>query len=102
MIKGDLKESTKDIEEVRCGYEEIKKKATDGCQEVTDELLSDLSDIKEGLIYSNSVQTDEYSFLRNQASQLTQDRIRLQQNFLVLENRILETEKDIGMKEFKF
>ena len=101
-MKDDLKESRRDIEDVKGSYEQLSKKTADGCDEVTKELMMELENITEELQYSNSVQVDEHLFLKSQASQLTQDRIRIQQNMLVLENKVLETEKDIGMKEFRF
>ncbi len=45
-----------------------------------------------------AIETDETTYLKQQVNQLTQDRIRLQQNTLVLENRVIESEKDVGFK----
>lgn len=46
----------------------------------------------------SSVQTEECSFLKKQINLLNQDRIKLTQNILILDNRVGENEKDIGFK----
>lgn len=46
----------------------------------------------------NTVQTEETNFLKKQINLLNQDRIKLTQNILILENRVAENEKDVGFK----
>ena len=41
---------------------------------------------------------EEFNQLKSQVNTLIQDRMKLQQDTLVLENRIFETEKDLGYK----
>ena len=41
---------------------------------------------------------EELHFLKNQLNALTMDRVKLQQNVIVLETKVIETEKDMGFK----
>jgi len=44
------------------------------------------------------IEKSESTFLRQQMHQLNQDKIKLQQNCLILESRVQETESDVGFK----
>lgn len=46
----------------------------------------------------NQMENEEINILKQQVGVLVQDRMKLQQDTLVLENRVFETEKDLGYK----
>lgn len=43
----------------------------------------------------------ETIFLKQQMNQLNQDKIKLQQNGLILESRVTEAESDVGYKQYQ-
>lgn len=43
----------------------------------------------------------ETNFLKQQMNQLNQDKIKLQQNGLILESRVTEAESDVGFKQYQ-
>ena len=60
--------------------------------------LDEINRLSKDLRNSNNIQTEETNFLKKQVNMLTQDRIKLTQNILILENRVIENEKDVGFK----
>ena len=60
--------------------------------------LDEIDRLSKDLRNSNNIQTEETNFLKKQVNLLNQDRIKLTQNILILENRVAENEKDVGFK----
>ena len=60
--------------------------------------LDEINRLSKDLRNSNNIQTEETNFLKKQVNMLNQDRIKLTQNILILENRVIENEKDVGFK----
>lgn len=60
--------------------------------------LDEISRLSKDLRNNNNIQTEETNFLKKQVNMLNQDRIKLTQNILILENRVIENEKDVGFK----
>jgi len=60
--------------------------------------LDEVARLSKELKHINTIQNEETNFLKKQVNFLNQDRIKLTQNILILENRVVENEKDVGFK----
>lgn len=66
--------------------------------EISRFFLDEVTRLSKELKNMNTIQTEETNFLKKQINLLNQDRIKLTQNILILDNRVAENEKDVGFK----
>lgn len=66
--------------------------------EISRFFLDEISRLSKELKNMNNIHTEETNFLKKQVNLLNQDRIKLTQNMLILENHVIENEKDVGFK----
>ena len=61
--------------------------------EISRFFLDEVTRLSKELKNMNTIQTEETNFLKKQINLLNQDRIKLTQNILILDNRVAENEK---------
>ncbi|KRX10505.1 hypothetical protein PPERSA_01517 [Pseudocohnilembus persalinus] len=95
----DLEQSKRDLQNVRNDIVSIGHLSNESGSEVSRYVMDETLRIAKEFRKLTLIESDETTYLKNQVQNLVQDRIRLQQNTLVLENRVNETEKDVGFKK---
>ena len=76
----------------------ISTKFNDESSQLNKNIMEDCILLTKRLRNMIQIEREETSVLKYQVSQLCQEKIKLQQNVLVVENRVCETEKDFGFK----
>lgn len=66
--------------------------------EISRFFLDEINRLSKELRNMNNIQNEECNYLKKQIGYLNQDRIKLTQNLLILDNRVAENEKDVGFK----
>ncbi|EAR84999.1 hypothetical protein TTHERM_00529510 (macronuclear) [Tetrahymena thermophila SB210] len=94
----DLEDSKKDLQSLRNDVVSLGHLNNDQCSELSRFVMDETLRLAKDFRKLTNIEQDECTYLKQQVNQLTQDRIRLQQNTLVLENRVNETEKDVGFR----
>lgn len=97
-MDNDLIESKKNIQKLRGEFLYLGFKNNDNNNEMSNFIVNEA--IKVTNTFKKLLQEDdeEFSQLKQQVNTIIQERIKIQQDSLVLENRIFETEKDLGYK----
>lgn len=94
----DLEDSKRSIQSMKNDFLRISHVNNEQDNEMSRFFLDEISRLSKDLRNSNNIQTEETNFLKKQVNMLNQDRIKLTQNILILENRVIENEKDVGFK----
>lgn len=92
----DLEDSKRNIQIIRSELLSLGHLNNEACQDVSRFVMDEAIRITKDFKNIQNIESDETKFLKEQVNYLSQDRIKLQQNTLVLENRVMEAEKDIG------
>ena len=94
----DLEESKKTIQKLRGEFLHLGFVNNDNNAEmsgfIVDEAIKLTNDMKKLMQEEN----EEFNQIKTQINMLVQERIKVQQETLIIENRIYETEKDLGYK----
>lgn len=93
-----MEESKRDIQSLKNDFLRISHINNEHNNEISRFFLDEISRLSKELRNMNNIQTEETNFLKKQVNFLNQDRIKLTQNILILENRVIENEKDVGFK----
>ncbi|CAD8207893.1 unnamed protein product [Paramecium octaurelia] len=92
----DLDMTKKDKEQLRNNLIELSQKTTDSFDEANSYLNDEYRRLMQEFHEQNALQLEQHQFLKQQVDQINQDRIKLQQNTIVLENRVQDAEKELG------
>ena len=95
----DLETSKQDIELLRTGLFSLSSGMNGSFSNLTQFTLDESRRLSKQLREIAQQENEEARFLRAQVTQLTQDKIKLQQNTIVLDNRVTESEKDLGFRK---
>ena len=94
----DLEDSKRSIQSLKNDFLRISHINNEQDNEMSRFFLDEIGRLSKELKSMNNVQTEETNFLKKQINLLNQDRIKLTQNILILENHVIENEKDVGFK----
>jgi hypothetical protein len=97
-LRNELEESKKEAQLIRADMmameHTLKESNNDVARQMMDECLRAEKDFRKII----NVEKAENEFIKQQLRQLNQDKMKLQQNCLVLENRVEGSEGDVGFK----
>lgn len=96
-LKSDLNENTKNGQILRSENLSLEHRTKEKCNELTKCLMDDLYNFDKDL--KRIIQNDkaEVSFFKQQINSLNQDKLKLQQNVIVLDSKLKVCESDVGM-----
>jgi len=97
-LKQDLEDTTKTLQMARSDMIGLEHSNKDVGSELSKYVMEELIRIEKDFKKLGGIEKSESTFLRQQMHQLNQDKIKLQQNCLILESRVQETESDVGFK----
>jgi len=97
-LNDDLIESKKNIQKLRGEFLYMGFQNNDNNTEMSNFIINEAIKITNSFKKLLQDDNEEFNQLKSQVNTLIQDRMKLQQDTLVLENRIFETEKDLGYK----
>jgi len=83
---------------VRADIMAIEHQLKEGNTELMRALMDECLRVEKEFKKIISVEKSENDFLKQQMRQMNQDKMKLQQNTLVLENRVEASENDVGFK----
>mmetsp|Transcript_57434 Transcript_57434/g.65524 ORF Transcript_57434/g.65524 Transcript_57434/m.65524 type:complete len:165 (+) Transcript_57434:193-687(+) len=96
-LQKGLHENSKEIQMLRGDESGLEHFCKDSCDEITQLLMTELGKVHDDLKKVISVDKQESSFLKNQVNTLSQEKMKLQQNALILESRIVDVEAQVGV-----
>ena len=94
-----METSKQEIELLRTGLFSLNSGMNSSFNNLTQFTLDEVRRLNKQLREIAHQENEETRFLRTQVTQLTQDKIKLQQNTIVLDNRVTESEKDLGYRK---
>ena len=97
-LRNELEESKKEAQLVRADMMAIEHTLKESNNEVARAMMDECLRFEKDFRKTVNVEKSENEFLRQQLNQLNQDKMKLQQNCLVLENRVEGSEHDVGFK----
>ncbi|CAD8124755.1 unnamed protein product [Paramecium sonneborni] len=86
----------KEKEQLRNNLIELSQITTDSFDDSNKYLNEEYRRLMQEFHEQNALQLEQHQFLKQQVDQINQDRIKLQQNTIVLENRVQDSEKELG------
>ncbi|CAD8127168.1 unnamed protein product [Paramecium sonneborni] len=86
----------KEKEQLRNNLIELSQITTDSFDDSNKYLNEEYKRLMQEFHEQNALQLEQHQFLKQQVDQINLDRIKLQQNTIVLENRIQDSEKELG------
>ncbi|CAD8114483.1 unnamed protein product [Paramecium primaurelia] len=86
----------KEKEQLRNNLIELSQKTSDSFDDANKYLNDEYRRLMQEFHEQNALQLEQHQFLKQQVDQINQDRIKLQQNTIVLENRVQDSEKELG------
>ncbi|KAM3136497.1 hypothetical protein pb186bvf_011455 [Paramecium bursaria] len=96
QLNDDLDYAKKQKEEVRNDILEISQRKTDDYEDFNKYFADEYQRLMQEFHEQSELQNEQHTFLRQQVEQINQDRIKLQQNVIVLDNRVQDAEKELG------
>lgn len=95
-LQNDLEESKKNIQKLRGEFLYLGFKNNDNNTEMSNFIVNEAIKLTNDFKRLTLEENEEASKLKQQVSGLIQEKIKIHQDALVLENRVYETEKDLG------
>ncbi len=98
-LKNDFETTKKDLQIIRStvvGFEHYNK---DHASVLTNYVLDELKKIEKEFRKNTEIEKEETAYLKQQIGQVTQDKIKLQQHGLILENRVNQVENEVGFQD---
>ncbi|CAD8100819.1 unnamed protein product [Paramecium primaurelia] len=92
----ELDMAKKEKEQLRNNLIELSQITTDSFDDSNKYLNEEYQRLMQEFHEQNALQLEQHQFLKQQVDQINQDRIKLQQNTIVLENRVQDSEKELG------
>ncbi|CAK79274.1 unnamed protein product (macronuclear) [Paramecium tetraurelia] len=86
----------KEKEQLRNNLIELSQKTSDSFDDANKYLNEEYRRLMQEFHEQNALQLEQHQFLKQQVDSINQDRIKLQQNTIVLENRVQDAEKELG------
>ncbi|CAD8042818.1 unnamed protein product [Paramecium primaurelia] len=96
QLMDELELVKKEKEQLRNNLIELSQITTDSFDDSNKYLNEEYRRLMQEFHEQNALQLEQHQFLKQQVDQINQDRIKLQQNTIVLEDRIQDSEKELG------
>lgn len=97
-MKGNLKWSTGETEGLKTSLQSLEKKSKVDLEEFRRGFYPEIDRMLKEVRRIMELENQELGVLKKQAHQLSQERIKLQNDTLVLENKVAEADKDLGFR----
>eukprot|EP01017_Pseudomicrothorax_dubius_P045149 TRINITY_DN7765_c0_g1_i1.p1 TRINITY_DN7765_c0_g1~~TRINITY_DN7765_c0_g1_i1.p1 ORF type:complete len:155 (+),score=38.11 TRINITY_DN7765_c0_g1_i1:134-598(+) len=94
----DLQNSRKEIQTLRSDLVALEHFNKEASNEITKYVMEEMLRVEKEFKRLLNVDAAENTFLKQQVNQLNQDKVKLQQNALILETRVHEGETEVGFK----
>eukprot|EP00331_Platyophrya_macrostoma_P015803 CAMPEP_0176471462 /NCGR_PEP_ID=MMETSP0127-20121128/41142_1 /TAXON_ID=938130 /ORGANISM="Platyophrya macrostoma, Strain WH" /LENGTH=82 /DNA_ID=CAMNT_0017866105 /DNA_START=347 /DNA_END=595 /DNA_ORIENTATION=- len=79
----------------------VDNQARDLESEINRYMMEEIGRLEKEFKKLSDIDKSETVFLKQQMESLNQDKIKLQQNGLILESRVTEAESDVGYKQYQ-
>ncbi|CAD8136016.1 unnamed protein product [Paramecium pentaurelia] len=96
QLMDELELVKKEKEQLRNNLIELSQITSDSFDDSNKYLNEEYRRLMQEFHEQNALQLEQHQFLKQQVDQINQDRIKLQQNTIVLEDRIQDSEKELG------
>ncbi|CAK66480.1 unnamed protein product (macronuclear) [Paramecium tetraurelia] len=96
QLMDELDLAKKEKEQLRNNLIELSQITTDSFDDSNKYLNEEYQRLMQEFHEQNALQLEQHQFLKQQVDQINLDRIKLQQNTIVLENRVQDSEKELG------
>ncbi|CAD8170623.1 unnamed protein product [Paramecium octaurelia] len=96
QLMDELDMVKKEKEQLRNNLVELSQKTSDSFDDANKYLNDEYRRLMQEFHEQNGLQLEQHQFLKQQVDSINQDRIKLQQNTIVLENRVQDAEKELG------
>ena len=98
IIEKSMHEGKQDYEQIRNEARNIEIHSQEESNDITNRILDDVEKVEREFKSLVSEEKSECSFLKQQMSALTQEKMKLEQNCLLLGTRVDEVERNIGIE----
>ena len=99
-LMAQLQESKKNKLEIKLQMGTYEEELNGVRKEIEDYVLEKAGELQEVLKKVQETELKENNFLKMQVGQVQEDKVKVQQNALVLQNQIAEVEKDMGYRYY--
>lgn len=97
-IKLQMHDSKQDYEQLRSESKSMESQNNRETNDITDRILDELDRLEQEFKKQASESKTEVSFLKQQIASVTQEKMKLEQNYLLLATRIEEVERVVGIE----
>jgi uncharacterized protein YlxW (UPF0749 family) len=97
-MSNSLHESRQAYNQIRAETSSAESVNKDECNDITNKTLDDLEKLNQDFKKLASEEKATNAFLKQQLSSLTQDKMKLEQNVLLLSTRVVEVEVQVGIE----
>ena len=91
-----MNDNKKEAQLLRSECATFEHKLTENTNDILKEILEDVTNLEKDFRKLQALDLNEMTFLKQQQNQLQQEKLKLQQACVLLENRIANTEGDVG------
>ena len=91
-----LNENKKDSQLLRSECATLEHQSTECLNDILKEILEDINNLEKDFRKIQQQDLNEVQFLKQQAGQLQQEKMRLQQNTIMVDNRVTGVESEVG------
>ena len=91
-----LNDNKKDSQLLRSECATLEHQSTECLNDILKEILEDVNNLEKDFRKLQQSDLNEISFLKQQAVQLQQEKMRLQQNTIMVDNRVTNVEGEVG------
>ena len=98
IIEKTMHEGKQDYEQIRNEARNLETHSQEESNDITNRILDDVEKVEREFKSLISEEKSECSFLKQQLSALTQEKMKLEQNCLLLGTRVEEVERNIGIE----
>jgi len=96
-MRKEIHTNRKIIQETTNSLNQIENSSRESCSEVVKYISTELDQLGDDLSKVINVEKQETAFLRNQIVELNQDKVKLQQNTVLLSTRVEDVEQTVGI-----
>ena len=91
-----MNENKKDSQLLRSECATLEHQSTECLNDILKEILEDINNLEKDFRKLQQSDLNETAFLKQQAVQLQQEKMRLQQNTIMVDNRVTNIEGEVG------
>ena len=91
-----MNDNKKDSQLLRSECATLEHQSTECLNDILKEILEDINNLEKDFRKLQQNDLNEVAFLKQQAAQLQQEKMRLQQNTIMVDNRVTNIEGEVG------